>query len=179
MTINDLTAFVHEEPSSRWFYFVEKDGELEQVDEKPKNEKDLVLAYELDYVSKKRQRELMTSNASRRAIRRRGVKALQASDAEVRKNLCLESLRNWKVTPRGLFLLNAELDVSKLDENELIEFNEGNIVVLAERSDLGTDVYGILTEHEEWFEAASAGNSGDGPSSNMGKPPADPASTAT
>ena len=178
MTLQDLSVFVHDAPESKWFYYVEQDEELLLVDEQPPDDQ-LVVAYHLQYVSKRRQRELMAPKLSRKAISRKGMKAIMSNDGESRLNLCKESLLDWVITPRGLFLLNAELDISKLDPTDKVQFNEINIRTLAERSDLATDIYGILTDHEEWFEGDAAGNSGSGRSGSSEEPPAPPASTDT
>jgi hypothetical protein len=178
--MTDLNTLVVTAPDARWFYFVETAGDLELVDEKPPDEK-LVLAYHLKWLNKRRIRELMTGGVSRKALSRKGLKAFVNKDDEFHANLLSDALLGWILTPRGIQLLEGEFDVSKLEPGEQVEFNAKNVKAMAQHSLMGTDVYGLLTEHDEWFSADedTEGNSPSGPDGSSVEPPAGSASEST
>ena len=176
----DLSQLVSIAPDSRWFYYVETGEELELVDEKPPDDK-YIMGLHLKYVDRRRQRQLMTGHVGRKALSRKGLKALVSSDDQFRMNLLKEALLDWHMTARAIFLLHAELDVEKLDPNVPIEFNPVNVETLGKFSELTTDVYTLETEHDEWFgsEGDAGGNSDNGPNGSSDGSPVETVSETT
>lgn len=181
----DLQSLIRdvEQRRSKVFRWTVEHGSLVRLDDDDKTTRVDVLC-EICYLSQRDIRERMNAALERRAVDKRGLKAI-VSDGEYAKFELVESaIRRLEVTVRGAYAMSLEADLSGQDPDDAIPFTGKNREILLRQSTLMAMVYSIIGRHEEWFDApeereGELGNSPDGPSSSSAAPPAETASPAT
>lgn len=159
-------------PQTKWFHWADSALGLKLVEEK-----DAVFSIETKYQSSRDQRRMIEESITRNAANDRGAKIHTTGDDVYREDFLRYVIRHWKLTVRGLYLLETEIDVTDLNPDEVIELNDDNLGIMAHRSKLPNLLTALMKDHAAWFgklpedEGDELGNSRPGESLSLGKSP--------
>jgi hypothetical protein len=109
------------------------------------------------------------------------TKSKEFDPQKANKDLCRAAISNWDLTVSSARTLRARFDLTKQKLTDAIEFDNKNVDLLAEHSDLASLVSRIMMDYDFWFPLAESqlGNSSSGPGGSSGDSRAGPASTDT
>lgn len=178
----DLKSLVSSTPEPRWFHFAEDDIAGIRPLEEDSDEEPL-FSLQIEYVTPRQYRALITEGLERKAISRKGVKALATNEEKTRQRICRKLVKDWALDVAGAYALELTADLGDVDPQQPIEFTESNLDVMSQSSQLSSLVNEIVTNHSRWFKRPGDGEDdedsvGKSPSGQNGSSDAPPVETA-
>jgi hypothetical protein len=141
------------QPKDKWFHYqVAPGNDLARIE----TEEGADVSLRIKYQSQRQYRQMLAAalekSVSRKTVSKKGLKALLTDDNAAQRAICDNLLMDWKMTVAGAHALKAECDFSGKSPSEEIPFNQDNLAVMVEHSNLAAVVNLIVDEHTNWFE---------------------------